>query len=542
MGEFSLTRIGKIDFLSRQNNFLDSRACNRHIGMTPMFTIPSANPPHFRLWFLGFAAVSALAFNLLAWDGPIGFGFVLFTLIFLAGFITLAQVTRSMRDHRAHMLLVPIALFTASIALYNNDFVAVAPAFVCMLSVLYVIWSTVKPESEPFGFLNFKIFRQLTVWFEKIGLVFTDVFKLHKKRMNIGMQILGGLVIALPILTIFIILFREADPIFNELVKNILTIPFDLDFLDKYLPRIIHSGFVFGFLAMLFYVALGDEHALISRDYAVARFNNVVTLVVLSLVTGLFAVFTFVQFKYMFMTPDGLVASGISFAEAARSGFFQLTWVLIFASVLLGAIYRSYAHHAHSRAVKYLLLGFIVLIALVALSALRRMNLYQDEFGFTISRLYVAWLIYGILIVLAYVFGAIIRGVLFRPIVRMVMVLFIAGLSVVSIVNIDRMVAKENIDRFLNREKSLDMSYLNGLSIDALPEIQRLYTAGKVSQTCANTQGASTLSSSMSSIEDTKERVNSWRSMNMGVIQSFAFQDLKEKLKQQNQFICSKPL
>lgn len=502
-----------------------------------MFTIPSANPPHYRLWFLGFAAISALSLNVLAWDGPIGFGFVLFTLMFLAGFITLAQVTRSIRDHRAHLLLVPLAFFTASIALYNNDFVAVAPAFVCMLAVLYVIWSTVQPQSEPFGFLNFKIFRQISVWFEKIGLVFTDVFKLHKKRMNIGMQILGGLVIALPIVTIFVILFREADPVFNELVKNILTIPFDLDFLDKYLPRIIHSGFVFGFLAMLFYVALGDEHALIARDYAVARFNNVVTLVVLSLVTGLFAVFTFVQFKYLFMTPSGLVASGISFAEAARTGFFQLTWVLIFASLLLGAIYRSYAHHAHSRAVKYLLLGFIVLIALVALSALRRMNLYQDEFGFTIARLYVAWLIYGILIVLAYVFGAIVRGVLFRPIVRTVMVLFVLGLSVVSLVNIDRMVAKENIDRFLNRDKSLDVYYLNGLSIDALPEIQRLYAAGKVSQTCVDTQGASMVFNT----DDTKERANSWRSMNMGVIQSFAFQDLKEKLKSGNGVVCMKP-
>ena len=61
------------------------------------------------------------------------------------------------------------------------------------------------------------------------------------------------------------------------------------------------------------------------------------------------------------------------------------------------------------------------------------------------------------------------------------MVLGVGAMCIVSSVNVDRMIARENVDRYLNEGKELDMEYIIlSLSVDTVPEVKRAFDAGYI--------------------------------------------------------------
>ena len=130
-------------------------------------------------------------------------------------------------------------------------------------------------------------------------------------------------------------------------------------------------------------------------------------------------------------------------------------------------------------------MGFLQLflsaqVCLVALSALKRMNLYQDAYGFTVLRLYVEWFIYLVILVQAIYFIAVIFKVEFRRLFGLYLVLGLLAFTLVASLNVDKIIARKNVDRMIaGEQKNLDLSYLlSGLSVDALPEIKRAFDRG----------------------------------------------------------------
>jgi hypothetical protein len=142
-------------------------------------------------------------------------------------------------------------------------------------------------------------------------------------------------------------------------------------------------------------------------------------------------------------------------------------------------LYRSAAHHGSHAVLKFLKVFLIVQVAVIAVSALHRMNLYQDVFGFTVLRLYVEWFIYFSLGILVLAGGSILINWPFRSFFYTTMVLGLAAFGIVASINVDRMIARENVDRFLEEGRELDINYLvHTLSPDTIPEIQRINERG----------------------------------------------------------------
>ena len=497
---------------------------------TPQF-LPT-NFLHHRYSYAGLALAVAVLYDVLRWKAEPGFGFVVFVACYIIGFLVLANTTRHIRWPLAHLLLIPIALFTFSVALYSNDFVQYAvPPLVQFLLIIYSLLVTLRPSEHSFGFLHIPAFRGVTLWFRKLNSLVKDLFTFRKQNANVVVLVIAGIIIAVPILFIFTALFRSADPVFDAWFKQIFDFSIDMEWFSQSVWRIIRTVAITGFLGTLFYILLDDEHTLVNRVVRAERYNGIITTVILSLVNILFAVFVFIQIKYLFMSSAAVLEAGKTFAELAREGFFELTWVLVCAGVLLVTIYRSYSYHDHPRVVKLLELLFVIFIAVVAASALKRMYLYQQEYGFTVLRLYVEWFIYGVLALLVVSFASILRNLKFRYFVHMVVVLVIGVGAIVSLINVDRVIAKENIDRFLNENKTLDVHYLSTLSADALPEMKRLFD--KTMESCTVTMSEfSNNEIVFNQLDAAVARADSWRSMNMGVIQALALQDIHAQLKQ----------
>lgn len=172
--------------------------------------------------------------------------------------------------------------------------------------------------------------------------------------------------------------------------------------------------------------------------------------------------------------------TGLTYAEYARGGFFQMVFVT-FVSVSVIGIARSVIQ-AESEAARRLRVGAAVLTVGVVgtvVSAVVKLSVYADTFGLTMLRVYTVvfacWL--GLVAVLA--FATLLRrsASWFAPALLGSMCV---GAFAMNVVNPERIVAEHNLDRAESTGK-LDVDYLSRLSLDAAPTIlSRLDTVDAV--------------------------------------------------------------
>ncbi len=166
--------------------------------------------------------------------------------------------------------------------------------------------------------------------------------------------------------------------------------------------------------------------------------------------------------------------AGVTFAEYARSGFWQLLWVTILTLAVIAGVAR-FAAKTTAREQLWLrvLLGALAVLTLVIVaSALSRMWFYQQAYGWTVLRLLVAsceiWL--GVVYLMVIASGITLRA---RWLPRAVVGTGAAFLLAVAVANPERVVAEYNVTRFEATQK-IDTYYLSTLSEDAVPALLRL--------------------------------------------------------------------
>ncbi|MFD8794560.1 DUF4153 domain-containing protein [Streptomyces vinaceus] len=202
-----------------------------------------------------------------------------------------------------------------------------------------------------------------------------------------------------------------------------------------------------------------------------SRVEWALPLIVLDL---LFAGFNAVQLAVLFGGYDKVLErTGLTYAEYARQGFWQLLWatLLTLAVIALALRWAPRGGAGDRRFVRAVLGTLCALTLVVVASALRRMDLYVDAYGLTRLRVSVAamelWL--GLVIVLimaAGVFGA-------RLLPRAVAASMAAAVLSFGLLSPDGMVAGTNVARF-ERTAKLDLAYVQDLSADAVPALDRL--------------------------------------------------------------------
>lgn len=189
----------------------------------------------------------------------------------------------------------------------------------------------------------------------------------------------------------------------------------------------------------------------------------------------LFATFVAVQFTVLFGGVSHVLGpDGPTFAEYARKGFWQLLAVTVLTLGVLGAAARWAPRETRfDRVAIRVLLGALAVFSLVIVaSALYRMHVYQEAYGFTQLRLLVSvcelWL--GAIFVMVLAAGVGLRaGWLPRVAVATAM----AALLGLVALDPDQFIADRNIDRYAATGK-IDVLYLSSLSADAVPALDRL--------------------------------------------------------------------
>ena len=288
-------------------------------------------------------------------------------------------------------------------------------------------------------------------------------------RINVVWPVVRTAAISLVALVVFGGLFASGDAVFGSWAQALV-------------PHVAWDGLIFRFfvgfvmggaLLAAGYVALNPprvDRVALPDGRPVARLWEWVVPV--GLVVVLFAAFVVAQAAALFGGHDYVQrTTGLTYAEYVHQGFGQLTvaTVLTLATVAV-AVRKAPRSTSRDRLVLRAALGALCALTLVVVgSALHRMDLYQQAYGFTLLRVLVdgfeLWL--GLLVVLVLVAGVRLSG-WWLP--RAALVSAVAFVLVGGLANPEAWVAQRNIDRYQVTGK-LDAAYLRTLGPDATPTI-----------------------------------------------------------------------
>jgi uncharacterized protein DUF4153 len=273
------------------------------------------------------------------------------------------------------------------------------------------------------------------------------------------------------LLAVFAPLLAAADPAFAQLLDDLLPS------VDG--PGLVRWIFLFGLgagaLLGVGFLLLAPPTPAAPRPDGPLQLRRVEWALPIGLLVGLFGLFVGVQFAALFGSDDYVRrTTGLTYAEYARGGFWQLLAVTILALgvVLLASRYAPAPTPADRGWKRGLLATLTAFTLVIVASALSRMWLYQETYGFTTLRLVVLtcelWL--GACFVLVLVAVLRLRA---GPVVREMTAAGVVALLALAMLNPDRFVAGHNVARHAATGE-LDTVYLGTLSLDAVPALLEL--------------------------------------------------------------------
>lgn len=291
------------------------------------------------------------------------------------------------------------------------------------------------------------------------------------KGKNI-MSVLGGLIIAVPLLLILVPLLIRADAAFDGMMA---LLP---DFKFSELFCTVFFGACAAGLLFTFGIALVYEEQQDSVQTSFKGVSKVTVSTVLACVCAIYLMYMVSQLAYLSGGLSGILPEDFTLAEYARRGFFEMALLcLLNLSVMVGSV----ALVRKDKGIPVLcrwLCGFIGLVTLFfVVSSAAKMGLYIEGYGLTRLR---------VLVLVITFFLGLCAGVvtvwLFVPRTPYMKIIFLSAMVLGAIVlwaDVDRLVASYNVSAYLDgRLKHIDLEYLKSLSDGAVPAIKRLLEAG----------------------------------------------------------------
>lgn len=309
--------------------------------------------------------------------------------------------------------------------------------------------------------------------------------RLRLGRLRPLVPVLRGLLVAIPIVAVFSVLFASADAVFARLAGDLLAWQVDLDLEDMVERSVVIGSIAWGW-AGLFAFSGGLLPTLIGSkatpgpqparsEGGMPRLGSVEASTVLVLVDLLFVAFVALQVAYLFGGRDTLATAGLTYADYARRGFFELIAVAVLAVAL--AVALDLAVGRRSRVQLGASLALLTLTAVVLVSAFVRLRLYQDAYGWTELRFLVVVAIGWLAAALAIVAGLLLtrRTTWTLHVLGMLLLVTIGGMNVVGP---QAFVAERNLQRAIDPSlvppdgrTGLDVPYLSTLGYEAVPAV-----------------------------------------------------------------------
>jgi hypothetical protein len=272
-----------------------------------------------------------------------------------------------------------------------------------------------------------------------------------------------SLIVAVPLVALLLALLASADAVYGHLLASVIGLaPLDV-------PRhvLVTVAVALGFATLVAFAAVDRSQPERGLRRRLAPLEWKVLLGAVDLV---FLSFILVQATVLFGGRAHLLSeAGLTAAEYARNGFFQLLAVAAITTGLL-AVMASWGRRQRERDDRTfaVLAGTMIFLTLATLaSSFQRLALYEAAFGFTRLRLAV----HTTILVLAAVLACGVTAVMLRRanwLPAAVVTIGLVAVVALNLLNPDAFIARHNLER-ASQGESLDVALLTTLSSDAAP-------------------------------------------------------------------------
>lgn len=438
------------------------------------------------IYLLVSSVLLGLIFDILFFEKKPGISYPLFVIAFYLVFLGNLRHKLSFKFDFGWFLSIPIIALSVTYSIFSNQIFAtfnflIIPFLIIAQTILisgenkYLWFDTRFLKDILYGVFN-RVFGNISKPFF-VGLS-SIRFTKNAEKDSVVKKVLIGLGMSIPLLIIVISLLTSADSIFKQLIDEMLsvfgsiktsTLPF------QGILILLMSVTVFSY-TWSFLKSNESKQSRIEQGAAEINKNSwdpVISITILSLINCVYLVFILIQFAYMFSPLNNALPPGFTYAEYARRGFFELLMVtLINFTLLLSSLkFTRKDGKLVARSVR-ILHSILVLSTIVILSsAYLRMSLYEASYGYTYLRIlthsFMIYLFILFLIALYKIWNE--RISLLKPYI----VITIMAYVILNFANIDVLIAKNNINRYLETGK-LDTNYLLNLSYDSIPVLVEL--------------------------------------------------------------------
>ncbi len=428
-----------------------------------------------------------MIFDILFYDNNIGLNYPLYALFFLGGIYLFIKNDESFSLMRFMVFSIIIMYIASSFIRFSFFSVINILNFLAIPVLIAVLPALSMKDFDSEKKLPLIALERFIMSLGGFIFIVEKTFKITSSTINVKDKsktygIIAGLFLSIIAMAVIIPLMASADMIFNEIVLNLtknLSTGIEFERLLSHLFIIfLVSGYMYGFLRTVLHKTkkkslnseLPSPGSIVESN---STFDSTIPITVFLIVINLlFLLFSYIQIKYIILGGTDFLPENITYAEYARSGFFQMMILSIINFSITIILSSHISKLKNTRTLKILLTSLSIFTIIVVCSSYSRMNLYENTYGYTRLRFLVYIILFteaGLNLMLMYEiwnknFGFVRYGLL--------SVLFV--FLMLNTVNIDGYIASRNIDRYIETD-DIDMSYLlYRLSSDASSEILRL--------------------------------------------------------------------
>lgn len=416
--------------------------------------------------------------------GYLGISSLIFTSIVIAYFVLINGI-KNKKSFLGYFLMACSLILSLTLSIYTNTLLRTLNRMLIPITLVmsFILLSYEDIELDLSSFIKafFKrIFHHSLKSSVKPPIFIVRLIKKRKiKEDNTTYKhIRNGLIISVPLVITLSMLLSEADNVFgyylSRLGDNLLN--FNINILSwKIVSSVLVALYLFG-LIWSFKYSFKDGA---KYDWKNESFEPITIITILVIVNILYFTFTRIQITYLYAGNSKVLPGGLTYAEYARKGFFELVFVAIINLISIGYLKLKVnkKNSSINRTLNILYTTITGFTLNMVVSAFYKMRLYINAFGYTRLRVLVEFFIVFLGLVLLIQLTFVWKEVkIFKPIIVLALVMYIG----INFFNIDSYIAKKNI-AFNNKEK-LDTFYLTNLSFDAKKEIEAAFKEGKISR------------------------------------------------------------
>ena len=447
--------------------------------------------------FILLSYVLGALYSFLFYNKALGISVPIFMIGALLFLLFCLHQTIGIKKNTAWLLAIPIALLSfrfflsdLSFRLFRDNsllvfFIPLAIVVLCTAMVLLlsekcpVEWTSIHfiPKILHGFFAPIQYFARPYRWF------YSKFFSSSEPRQSNGYvkKILLGLCLTLPFLFIIVRLLASADMVFGQALSSIPKLIID-EVTNHVVVVILVTLFVGTYAcAYAWNLLVDDQNTAIKAEGSHQTkekkyFDPIVVTTILATINIVYIAFSFIQFSYLFGGGLASLPEGFSYAEYARRGFSELLVVTTLNfSIMLFSLYTTDLKRKHTgRIIKGMLWTMGIFTYVMLFSSFYRMRMYEQAYGYTYQRIFVYFFLCLEAVLLLAVLWYIARPQF--SLIKVCIITTLVFFVFLNYLNADKMIAKENIDRYFETGK-IDIEYLKTLSYDAIPQISRLSEA-----------------------------------------------------------------